>query len=165
LPVSGRDKTDAATRSAEALDAERGELIARVRSGGAEAGAAARSLLEAFINGERSRALTDYIAGCLGEYLRGRAPIELALNLSRVLPPVVLGPGGEGDRRSARRAALSTDGTGGAGKPGRASRGREAPAGRRNRRQATWDTAAPDKRSRNRTERRRKTPAPAADSD
>jgi len=146
------------------LERERAELIARARGGGAAGSAAALALLEAFISGDRSRELADYIARCLEEYLRGRTPIELALHLSSALPPVVLGPGGEGDRRSAHRQSASQGRTEGAGKRERRHLAREQPDGRRNRRQAAWDKASADKRSRNRRERRRKA-APATDTD
>jgi len=129
-----------------------------------EGGAAARTLLEAFINGERDRQVTNYIARCLGQYLRGGTPIELALHLSSALPPVVLGPGGEGDRRSAGRAPrLEAES---AGKHIERRRTAREQGGRgRNRRQAAVDQAAPDKRGRERSERRRKTAAPAPETD
>jgi hypothetical protein len=162
--VNGRDKTNAAARTEDTVERERAELIERAGGGGAQAGAAARSLLEAFINGDRSSALTDYIARCLSEYLRGGTPIELALHLSAAVPPTLLGAAGEGDRRRAGRGSAARGQSDGAGKRERRPLAREQPEARRNRRQAAWDKGAPEKRSRNRTERRRKA-ARVADTD
>jgi hypothetical protein len=156
-------KTDARQGGDDKADARWAELIGNAQEGGPEAGAAARTLLEAFINGERDRRLTNYIARCLGQYLRGGAPIEVALHLSNALPPVVLGPAGEGDRRRAERASrLEAEG---AGKHSERRRmAREQGDRGRNRRQAALDKA-PDKRGRERPERRRKTAAPAPETD
>jgi hypothetical protein len=139
------------------------DLIARAQGSGSEAAEAAASLLEAFIDGDRSPALADYIARCLSAYFLVGTPIELALHLSSVLPPTVLGPAGEGDRRRAQRGPSRaprdrSEGTEDAGKqPERRQAGRETQVGRsRNRRQGAWDKAAPEKRTRPRTGRRTK---------
>ena len=79
------------------------ELIDKAQGGGAEAAGAAEKLLAAFIGGDRGPQLTDYIARCLREYRSAGAPIELALHLSTFMPPVVLGPAGEADRRGPDR--------------------------------------------------------------
>lgn len=156
-------KTDARQGGDETANTRWAELIGSARGGGAQAGAAARTLLEAFINGERDRRLINYMARCLGQYLRGGTPIELALHLSSAMPPVVLGPAGEGDRRGAERASrLRAEG---AGEHIERRRTEREPGGRgRSRRQATLDKA-PDKRGRERAERRRKTAAPAPETD
>ena len=154
--MSERERTNAVTRVADTVERERVELIERARAGGAEAGTAARSLLEAFIDGDRSSALTDYMARCLREYLRGGTPIELALHLSSAMPPTLLGAAGERDRRSAGRGGASHSQTDGAGKRERRQLAREQPDGRGSRRQAASERGAPEKRTRNRTERRRK---------
>ena len=156
-------KTDARQGGDDTADVRWADLIGNAQGGGPEAGAAARILLEAFINGERDRRLTNYIARCLGQYLRGGVPIELALHLSNTLPPVVLGPAGEGDRRSAERASrLEADG---AGKHSERRRiAREQGDRGRSRRQAALDRA-PGTRGRERPERRRKTATPAPKTD
>ena len=79
------------------------ELIDKAQGGGAEAAGAAEKLLAAFIGGSRGPQLTDYIARCLREYRRGVTPVELALHLSTLIPPTVLGPAGEADRRGPDR--------------------------------------------------------------
>lgn len=133
------------------------ELIGRAQSGGADGAAAARTLLEAFINGDRSRLLGDYIARCLGEYLRGGAPIEMALRLSGILPPVVRGPAGEGDRRRSDRAAGGSTGT----HPDHRHLVQPQQGGRaRRRRQPATDKDAQEKRGSARPERRRKAAVP-----
>jgi len=138
------------------------ELIGSAQAGGAEASAAARALLEAFINGERNGQLTDYVARCLGEYVRGGIPIELALRMSSALPPVVLGPAGEGDRRRGQRAShVETEGS---GKHIERRAAREQGGRGRNRRSTASGKAAPDKRGQ-RAERRRKAAAPASETD
>jgi len=133
------------------------ELIGRAQSGGADGAAAARILLEAFINGDHSRPLGDYIARCLSEYLRGGAPIEMALHLSGILPPVVKGAAGEGDRRSSDRAAGGSTGT----HPDHRHLVHAQQGGRgRKRRQPAADKAAQEKRGGARSERRRKAGVP-----
>src|SRR5438067_9370936 len=82
---------------------EHEKLIEKAEGGGAEAAGAAEKLLAAFIGGERGPQLTDYIARCLREYRSAGAPIGSALHLSTFMPPVVLGPAGEADRRAAGR--------------------------------------------------------------
>jgi hypothetical protein len=82
---------------------EHERLIEKAEGGGADAARAAEKLLSAFIGGNRGPQLTDYIARCLREYRRAGVPIELALHLSTFMPPVVLGPAGEADRRGADR--------------------------------------------------------------
>ena len=82
---------------------EHEKLIEKAEGGGAEAAGAAEKLLAAFIGGDRGPQLTDYIARCLREYRSAGAPIELALHLSTFMPPVVLGPAGEADRRGPDR--------------------------------------------------------------
>jgi hypothetical protein len=79
------------------------KLIEKAEGAGAEAAGAAEKLLAAFIGGNRGPQLTDYIARCLREYRRAGAPIELALHLSTLMPPVVVGPAGEADRRGPDR--------------------------------------------------------------
>jgi hypothetical protein len=134
------------------------ELIGRAQRGGADGAAAARILLEAFINGDRSRSLGNYIAGCLGEYLRGGAPIEMALHLSGILPPVVRGPAGEGDRRRSGRAEGGGTGT----HPDHRNLVQPQQGGRaRRRRQPATDKDAQEKRGGVRPERRRKAAAPS----
>lgn len=139
------------------VDSRFADLIARAQGGGGEAGDAAMALLEAFINGDRSPLLADYIAQCLGAYLRGGIPIELALHLSRALPPILLGPAGEGDRRRAQRGGPSRSPEAAGKQSGRGQLGRETQGGRsRTRRPGVWDKAAPEKRARPRTGPRRK---------
>ena len=79
------------------------KLIEKAEGGGAEAAGAAEKLLAAFIGGNRGPQLTDYIARCLLEYRRAGTPIELALHLSTLMPPVIVGPSGEADRRGPDR--------------------------------------------------------------
>jgi hypothetical protein len=166
--VTSRDKADAASRTEGIAESRWAELIAQAHSSGAQAAAAALTLIEAFISGERSRALTDYIARCLGDFVHGGMPIELAFHLSSALPPVVLGAGGEGDRRRAARTSRSAqERSESTGKHSERRRfPREPQGGRnRNRRTAAWDKEAAEKRSRPRGERRRKTATPASDTD
>jgi len=133
------------------------ELIGRAQSGGADSAAAARTLLEAFINGDRSRSLGDYIARCLGEYLRGGAPIEMALHLSGILPPVVKGPAGEGDRRRSDRAAGGDTGI----HPDHRHLVHPQQGGRgRKRRPPATDKGVQERRGGARSERRRKAGVP-----
>jgi hypothetical protein len=82
---------------------EHEKLIEKAEGGGADAAGAAEKLLSAFIGGNRGLQLTDYIARCLRAYRRTGAPIELALHLSTLMPPVVVGPAGEADRRGPDR--------------------------------------------------------------
>jgi hypothetical protein len=82
---------------------EHEKLIEKAEGGGAEAAGAAEKLLAAFIGGNRGPQLTDYIARCLREYRRGGRAVELALHLGTVIPPTILGPAGEADRRGPDR--------------------------------------------------------------
>jgi hypothetical protein len=141
------------------------ELIDLARSGGPDAPAAARTVLEVFIGGSRDRRVAEYIARCLNDYLRGGTPIEFALHLSSALPPVVRGAAGEGDRRRSERASRSThqdsEDAGAARRGERRHRG-----GRRDKTQVATDKGGQDKRSGARAERRRKPRLPeAADTD
>jgi hypothetical protein len=145
------------------VDCGLADLITRAQGSGTEAAEAAMSLLEAFIDGDRSPPIADYIARCLRAYLRGGTPIELALHLSSALPPTVLGAAGEGDRRRAQRgpSRAPEDRSGKTeaadNQTERRQAARETQAGRsRNRRQGAWDKAAPEKRARPRTGRRTK---------
>jgi hypothetical protein len=142
----------------EVIETRWAELIDRVEGGGPDAAAAARTLLEGFINGSRNRRLGGYIARCLGEYLRDGVPIEMALHLSGILPPVVKGPAGEGDRRSSDRA---TGGGGTGTHPDHRHLVHAQQGGRgTKRRQPATDTGAQEKRGGARPERRRKAGAP-----
>lgn len=143
------------------------ELIDRVEGSGPDAAAAARTLLEAFIKGSRNRRLGAYIARCLGEYLRDGVPIELALRLNTVLPPVLRGAAGEGDRRRDARSARATEqraeGVGASQDPDH----RQQHAGRgRKRKQRVTDMGTAERRSGARVERRRQVGAtPGSDND
>jgi hypothetical protein len=168
LLVSSRDKADAASRAEGVVDPRWAELIAQAHSGQAEAAAAALALIEAFVKGDRSRALTDYIARCLGEFAHGGMPIELAFHLSSALPPILQGAGGEGDRRRAARSPRSTqERTDSSGKHVERRHFPREPQGGRNRgrRSAAWDKEAAEKRSRPRGERRRRSATPPSDTD